>query len=198
MLFEKQLAGAFSDTDSDEKLPETVVDNVRLYRKSRRRMFSIAAGLMLLIMTGVASFHLYQIRSLNDFVLAHIDHEIEQLNNTQIVSHSRLDQLVGQFEVPEMPDLSALPAITYVEKCWMRTGYGLHLILQGQKGPVTLLLMPNETLEQGQVIQSTDFFGKLYRLGQGSFALVGIPGEPLEMLAEKLRMASASAVTPIL
>lgn len=198
MLFEKQLADAFSDTSLDGKLPDAVVNNISRYRKSRRRIFSIAAGLMLLLITGLASFHLYQIRSLHDFVLAHIDHEIEQLNNTQIVSHSRLDQLVGQFELPDLPDLSVLPAITYVEKCWMRTGYGLHLILQGQKGPVTLLFMPNEAVQQGQLIQSADFFGKLYRLGQGSFALVGIPGEPLEMLAEKLRMASASAVTPTL
>jgi len=150
---------------------------------------------VLLVMVGAASFHLYQIRSLNDFVLAHIEHEIEQLNNTQTVSFSRLERVVSQFDVP---DLSVLPAITYLEKCWMRTGYGLHLILKGQKGPVTLLFMPNESVQQSQLIEAREFSGKLYRFGQGSFALVGMPGEPLEMLAEKLRMASTSAVTPIL
>jgi hypothetical protein len=198
MLFEKHLEAAFSHADgddSDEKMPDAVLDHVSQYRKSRRRVFSIAASLLLLVMAGVASFHLYQIRSLNDFVLAHIDHEIEQLNNTQKVSFSRLERFVSQFDVP---DLSVLPAITYVEKCWMRTGYGLHLILNGQKGPVTLLFMPNESVQQGQIIQARDFSGKLYRFGQGSFALVGRPGEPLEMLAEKLRMASASAATPTL
>ena len=198
MLFEKQLAAAFSDEEhntSHEKVPDAILNNVRHYRKTRRRLFSIAASLVLLIMAGAASFHLYQIRSLNDFVFAHIEHEIEQLQNTQIVSRSRLERFVSQFEVP---DLSVLPAITYVEKCWMRTGYGLHLIVQGQKGPVTLLFMPNESVEQSQPIQSADFIGKLYSLGQGSFALVGIPGEPLEMLAEKLRMASATSVTPML
>jgi len=198
MLFEKQLSGAFADTGLDRKLPDAILNNVRRYRKTSRRLFSIAASLMLLTMAGAASFHLYQIRSLNDFVLSHIEHEIEQLNNTQIVSHSRLERFVSQFDVPDLPDLSVLPAMTYVEKCWMRTGYGLHLIVQGQKGPVTVLFMPNESVEQSQPIQSEDFTGKLYSLGQGSFALVGIPGEPLEMLAEKLRMASASAVTPML
>ena len=204
MLFEKQLSDAFSDIGPDtrpdtrpETRPETrladaVQDSVRRYRKNRRRYFSITAALMMLTLAGAASFHLYQIRSLNDFVLSHIEHEIGQLNNTHVVSHSRLKQLVSQFEVP---DLSVLPAITYVEKCWMRTGYGLHLIVQGQKGPVTLLFMPNESVEHSQPIQSADFTGKLYSLGQGSFALVGIPGEPLEMLAEKLRMASATGVT---
>ncbi|MBT8438734.1 MAG: DUF3379 family protein [Gammaproteobacteria bacterium] len=198
MLFEKHLAAAFSDADHDDSdpvMPDAVLNNVRRYRKSRKRGFSMAAGLLLLVMTGAISFHLYQIRSLNDFVLAHIDHEIEQLKNTQSVSYARLEAYVSQFEVP---DLSVLPAITYVEKCWMRTGYGLHLILDGRKGPVTLLFMPNESVQQGQLIQSPDFSGKLYRFGKGSFALVGMPGEPLEMLAEKLRMASASAFTPML
>ena len=197
MLFEKHLANAFSDRDDDsvEPMADAVLLNVRRYRNGRRRMFSIVASLVLLTVIGAASFHLYQIRSLHDFVLAHIDHEIEQLKNTQIVSSSRLKFLVSQFDVP---DLSELPAITYVEKCWMRTGFGLHLILKGRNGPVTLLFMPDESLEQSQEIKSEDFRGKLYGLGQGSFALVGVPGEPLEMLAEKLRMASASAVTPIL
>jgi len=198
MLFEKHLGAAFSDAghdDEDQGMQDAILHNVSRYRKSRRRIFSIAASLVLLVMVGAASFHLYQIRSLNDFVLAHIEHEIEQLNNTQTVSFSRLERVVSQFDVP---DLSVLPAITYLEKCWMRTGYGLHLILKGQKGPVTLLFMPNESVQQSQLIEAREFSGKLYRFGQGSFALVGMPGEPLEMLAEKLRMASTSAVTPIL
>ena len=198
MLFEKQLTDAFSvddHPDSSENLPDAVLNNVSQYRKTRRWIFTMAASLLLLIMAGVASFHLYQIRSLNDFVLAHIDHETGQLNNRKIVSYSRLEQFASQFEVP---DLSVLPAITYVEKCWMRTGYGLHLILDGRKGPVTLLFMPNESVQQGQHIKSQNYTGKLYQFGKGSFALVGMPGEPLEMLAEKLRMASASAVTPLL
>ena len=155
-------------------------------KRKRKRLYALAASVMLLVVITLGSLQLYKYRSLPTFVLAHIDHEIEHLNSTAAVNQAYFDHLIKKFDAEF---LRVFQDITFVERCWMRTGYGLHLIFKGHKGPVTLLWMPGENISEPLIVKSENLQGKVFAVENGSFALVGNQGEPVEMLAESLRMA---------
>jgi len=189
MQLEDKLANAFelqTERDFVKKIEQKVTADVVSAKRKRKRFYALAASIMLLVTVGVTSLHLYKNRSLPAFVLAHIDHEIEHLNSRVAVNQAYLDHLVERFDAEF---LRVFQDITYAERCWMRTGYGLHLIFKGHNGPVTLLWMPAENISQPLIVESDNLQGKVYTVKDGSFALVGYQGEPIEMLAESLRMA---------
>lgn len=190
---EKKILGALQENteqNADEqflqRLQQQLLQNADEQKRHNRKLLAIAAGFMLLLITGMVTFNLYQTRSMTDFVLAHIDHEIEQLDSTARISQSKLQHFIEKFDSHY---LNVLQEVTYVKQCWMRGGYGLHLIFQGRNGAVSLLLIPGETVDNVLMVQSERFQGKVYAFREGSLALVGEPGEPIEMLAESLRMA---------
>ncbi|MGD2119505.1 MAG: DUF3379 family protein [Chromatiales bacterium] len=190
MQFEKQLIDALN-TPTPPELPTRLLQEARTRQQQRKKRawlkYSLAASLLLVISSAVYLFQVVQIQSLPKFVLAHIEHEVNQLDNRLQVNAGRLARLSADFDGGYLQTLKQ--KITYVEKCWLRTGYGLHLIVEGQTGPVTLLLMPNEATTQTVAVRSERFTGNIYPLARGSFALVGEHGESIEMLAESLRMA---------
>lgn len=195
-VFEQKIHSAFRSspqlsTEQQDQLLVRAISAASSQQRRARRLTLGAITALLLCASVFIAFQVYQKWSLNDFVLAHIEHEIDQLDNQSLVSQASLERLYTRFDSAY---LAVVKQITYAERCWMRTGYGLHLILKGQKGPVTLLLMPNEAVAATMPVNSEQFQGKIYSLGHGSMALIGNQGEPVEMLAEKIRMAQVSAV----
>ncbi len=191
---ERRLKNIVSEEKS-EKLKSKVISaytRQKVEQKKKIFRFGWVSSMAAVAFAAFLGVKIYQNYSLNNFVLAHIDHELDQLQNTVTVSESRLQ---GFYRAFETDFLNILPDVVYVEKCWMRTGFGLHLIVSGKQGPVTVLLMPNEDIEMPQAVESSDFSGKIFpiQLGdhgeKGSIALVGGQGEPVDMLAEKIRMA---------
>jgi len=188
--FEEALLSAFKVEPKVDGLSEKLISRLSQQKhktRVRRIQFgNIAAGFAIFVIVGFMSTQLYQKWSLTDFILSHVDHEYQELDNIAQVNTDHLNQLLNDFDSHY---LGAVSKVTYVRKCWMRTGNGLHLIFQGQTGPVTLLLMPNEPIDNTLLVKSSEFQGKVYASEKGSFALVGLPGEPIEILAEKIRMA---------
>lgn len=190
IAFEQSLkAGLQEQTDPDDALHNRLNQHFLTSRNQRRRkrmLISMAAGLFFLVVGVVFVQHGLHQQRLPSFVLAHIDHEFEQLKNKMVLSQTELGHYFSSYDSDY---LSALKTVTYIEECWMRTGYGLHLIFQGEQGPVTFLLMPNEPVDQAMEVVSESFQGRVYPFGSGSMAIVGYPGESVERVAEMLRMA---------
>ena len=188
MSLERDLRRAINQKDNENLKSKIIAAYVQEQAGKKKKIFRLGwiSAAVAILFTAFLGTKIYQNYSLNNFVLAHIDHEIAQLQNTERVSQFHLKRFYQAFD---SEFLHMLTDVVYVEKCWMRTGFGLHLIVSGKQGPVTVLLMPNEALEMIQAVESETFSGKIYPLTQGSIALVGNPGESIDMLAEKLRMA---------
>jgi hypothetical protein len=188
MSLERDLRRAINQKDNENLKSKIIAAYVQEQAGKKKKIFRLGwiSAAAAILFTAFLGTKIYQNYSLNNFVLAHIDHEIAQLQNTERVSQFYLKRFYQAFD---SEFLQMLPDVVYVEKCWMRTGFGLHLIVSGKQGPLTVLLMPNEAVEMIQTVESEIFFGKIYPLTQGSIALVGNPGESIDMLAEKLRMA---------
>jgi hypothetical protein len=80
-----------------------------------------------------------------------------------------------------------LEPLRYAGRCRIGSHDGLHLVLNGAAGRVTLLLMPKTPLGRSAPIRSERFEGLLIPAGRGSLAIVGTPDEPVTRIARRIQ-----------
>ena len=61
-----------------------------------------------------------------------------------------------------------------------------HLVIQGERGPVTLLLMPEERVAAPESFTGESIKGVILPVGSGSIALFGAPDEALERIEQRV------------
>lgn len=169
------------------ELPET--ENVAVL--PRRRMsapawFAVAATIAVVAVFG---FRLQADRllqpSLADEIVAHLEHEPYAFNNTDTaVSDDRLARIVPA-NVAALDHSAGL--ITYAQSCIINGETVPHLVIQGERGPVTILLMPNQKVNKAQNIRGESINGVILPVGNGSIAIVGEDNEDLERIERKMK-----------
>lgn len=123
--------------------------------------------------------------SLADEIIAHLDHEPYALKVTDVpVEDRRLNQIVPA-NIATMNHNAGL--ITYAQSCVINGKEVPHLVLQGQYGPVTILLMPEEMVDGPQSLMGESINGVILPVGDGSIAIIGEDGENLERVERNLR-----------
>ncbi len=147
--------------------------------------FAIAASVVLAVFIGVRSDDpQLPTVSLADQVLAHIDHEPEALVPTNVaIDDGTLVRVVPQ-NIATMNHDSGL--ITYAETCPVNGKEVPHLVIQGKRGPITILLMPDEKISENEVIEGKNVYGYLLQVGNGSIAIIGERDEELEAVKQNL------------
>ncbi len=123
--------------------------------------------------------------TLADQILAHIDHEPYAFRVVdEAVSEQRLQQVMSA-SVATMDHSASL--ITYAQSCLINGRDVPHLVIQGERGPVTILLMPYEKISGAQAIQGENVRGVVLPIGNGSIAIIGEEGERLERIEEQVK-----------
>ena len=177
------------DLDGED---ENVV-NMPFKRKSRFTMppwIGIAAGFALAAFLGV-QFLATDIANNSDKdlllatqVLSHLDHEPGALlpTNTE-VAEERLAQVVNS-DVGTMD--RGIGLVTYAMSCRINGRSIPHLVIQGEKGPITLLLMPEEMVTMPVPLTGESINGVILPMGSGSIAIVGERDERLDEIQERV------------
>lgn len=123
--------------------------------------------------------------SLADEIVAHLEHEPYAFSNTDTaVSDDRLARVVPA-SVATLDHSAGL--ITYAQSCIINGETVPHLVLQGEHGPVTILLMPNQKVSKAQTISGKSINGVILPVGSGSIAIVGEDNEDLERIERKMK-----------
>ena len=118
--------------------------------------------------------------SLADEILAHLDGEPFALRVTDIaISDERLTSAVPA-DVAQMDRSAGL--ITYAQSCEIGGNQVPHLVIQGERGPVTILLMPDEMVDGPQSLRGENVNGVILPVGNGSIAIIGNSEERLEKI----------------
>ena len=121
--------------------------------------------------------------SLADEVVAHLDHEPRALRAlTTPVSSRTLNSVVGS----DVADLGGVGLITYARTCPINGKLVPHLVIQGEKGPITLLLMPEEEVDGATTLQGKGIKGVIIPIGHGSIAIIGDRDEVLENYEQQI------------
>lgn len=171
------------------ELPEIDDSNVvNLETRKARPMvawFAVAATVVLAALVGVRMVGVdVGNDSLADEVLAHLDHEPAALRpSTTRVSDGRLSRVVSP-EVAQFDQNVGL--ITYARSCVINGKTIPHLVIQGEHGPITILLMPDEMITDSVSLDGENTHGVILPVGDGSVAIIGAREEKLERVEKSV------------
>ena len=139
-----------------------------------------------ILVVGLASIHLsnplYE-SQLTEFVYEHIIHEPEALAASKSVKQAVVRATLSDFGIALK---SPIGKITHVRLCPIGNTHGLHLVIQGINGPVTLLFMPTVQINQKIPIKQYEFIGYITPTEVGSIVIIGGENEPLENIETKV------------
>ncbi len=123
--------------------------------------------------------------TLVDQIVAHLDHEPYSIRVTdKAVSDERLLKVVPE-SVATMDHSAGL--ITYAQSCVINGHEVPHLVIQGERGPVTILLLPDEHISGPESFRGDSVRGVILPVGNGSIAIIGEEGERLERIEEQVK-----------
>ena len=122
--------------------------------------------------------------TLAEQVIAHLDYEPLALTVTDVaVSDGELYSVVR----PAIATLDRdLGLITYAMSCKINGREVPHLVIQGEKGPVTILLMPEEMVDMPIRLEGKSIEGVILPVGNGSIAIIGERGERIDELKTRV------------
>lgn len=171
------------------ELPEIETDKV-VSLDSRRRFgapawIAMAASVALVAIVAVQMLGTQpHFDSLSDEIIAHLDHEPYALRVTsKPVSDERLGKVVPA-NIANLDHSGGL--ITYAQSCKINGKLVPHLVIQGENGPVTVLLMPDERVENAEALEGEGINGVLIPVGNGSIAIIGEKDENLDDIRRKV------------
>ena len=170
-------------------LPEIDDDKIATLPQRRRSTaplwFAMAATVVLGLSIALRMSPLFEdYDSLADEVIAHLDHEPYALRVTdEPVSDRRLQRTVPASVAVFERDATL---ITYANSCVINGKRVPHLVIQGQHGPVTILLMPKEKVAEATPLDGNSVHGVILPVGEGSIAIIGPREEPLEPIQENV------------
>lgn len=159
-------------------------------RRTLWRWPALAAGLVLVVGVAINLLRQTGYLSTGDFakdVVVHIHHESHALVRTnEAVSDETLEGVLRAAGVAMGP----VGAVSYVKLCPFRGEMVAHMVVQGEQGPVTVLLLPEEALSGPVTVEEDGFVGTIVPLESGgSIAVVGTPGEPIERIQNRVAAA---------
>lgn len=153
----------------------------------RRWWYGAAAGVLLAVGASLVSVWTTSAEriglELAQSVINHIEDEAAHLREAQPVSAGRVNYVFDRFGAELAGDIGP---IHFAAECLMRDRNGIHLVLPGRMGAITVFLMPGEMAADVLPVESPRFAGRIVPTAWGSIAVVGEQGESIDGIGEKL------------
>jgi Protein of unknown function (DUF3379) len=139
----------------------------------RRRDFSlpvgIAAAALLAATLAAILFGFYPRPSLAAAVTAHAQLEPDQWAGHDPVGQAALDAILSRSGVALSP---GGPTVTYANSCWFRGRYVPHLVVQTDRGPVMVMVLPREHVSAASYFSEEGYRGVLVPAPKGALAVL--------------------------
>ncbi len=119
-------------------------------------------------------------------VMEHIQDELDVLEKRYPITSEGLGQLLSHFDARLTGDLGR---VNFADRCNFMHTKAVHMVLQGEHGPVTVLMMPDSPLERLEQIDRDGFSGIVLPTKYGSLAVVADHPEPVHVLAHRVQRA---------
>jgi hypothetical protein len=123
--------------------------------------------------------------SLGAELVAHIVHEPQSLATTaESAPPARVDAVLQRAGATLRRPVGL---VSYVTLCPFRGRMVAHFVVQGERSPVTVMLLPDEHVATTTPVREGDFVGTVVPIqGGGSVAIIGQPDENLEEIRDRL------------
>lgn len=119
-------------------------------------------------------------------LLEHMRHE----PYSRVVSQQAVasDKLARVTQASDTQVDAQLGLVSYASSCEINGHSIPHLVVQGKAGPVTILILPDETVDGPITLDDDDFHGAILPVGgRGSVAIIGRKGESIDDIRERVR-----------
>ena len=190
---EAALRSLLNEVSPPPGLADRIRLGVRLERRAstgRRVWFAAAASVLLAVAVSMSSLFTQHYErehmALAQNVIYHIEDEARHLRDPGPASPQRVHAVLARFGA-ELD--GSIGRITFAAECVMRHRTGIHLILAGRQGPVTVFFMPGEQTARMIPVDSDRFHGEIVPTRWGSLAVIGEQGEPIEPIVTRVSRA---------
>jgi hypothetical protein len=165
-------------------VPETPTAAAPIRRRPRLVVWgAMAAGVLLALGVSLRVLQNQGYISTGDLsrdIVAHIHHEpgavkVPVISERAAIATAEVEAVLQAAGAGMAP---LQPIVRYAKLCPFRGKMVAHFVVQGEQGPVTVLLLPNEKVNGPERVDEDGFVGIIVplRIG-GSIAVVGEPGE---------------------
>lgn len=168
------------------ELPRNILGVTLHHFQQRRRVLAVAASIVVVsAIGGLASFE-----HDDPMALAGIDFVIEEeVNAILAATHAdpqALNRAVRSLRI-ELP--RQLGELRYIGTCPFRGGIAHHLIVTTPQGKVTLLLLPDQAVDEPKSAHARGLRALVRPAGQGSIAVIGESRRGLERVCRMVLRA---------
>lgn len=153
------------------------------YRAARQFSWRLAASVLVTVSIALSIWLASARATFAEQVIEHLREEPNALVTTQQVETARLDELLSKFGLRLKPHSAD---VSYAMSCWFR-GYEVpHMVVRSDQGPVTVLVLQEEstatTLER---IDEDGFQGVIMPAARGVLVVLG-QNVPVDTVAKTL------------
>lgn len=149
-----------------------------------RRALPVAASLAIFLLLAYR-FHPLQNPPLEQEILRHVYAEERFLESTNQVS---LVDVNSRMNAAIKAQLAASPAtngldVRFAKDCWIAKQVAMHIILRGDTGPVSIMMLPSKMVDHATAINDDRFTGTITPMASGTLVVLGNRKEPLQKYA---------------
>jgi len=152
------------------------------------RWYALAASIVLAIGIGGSLWLLgYPRDTLAKDVVAHLSDEPEAMQRSDARVSAQL--LEGALRAKGLELAKPVDDVSYLQSCRIRGHLVPHLVVQTDRGPVTVLLLTSEAVKSPQHFDEGPYHGLVRPTPRGSMAVIAYDPELVDLVARKIGAA---------
>jgi|GEM_PF-5547906 hypothetical protein len=200
--FDAQLAEALKlpsdfNPESLKRIPQEMSDHhtgerSSWIRSALRPAYSIAASFVA-AMVVVFGLLLQPETALSESMMDHLYEHMEVTYIRTRFPQQKLQPLLDEYGIRISEALTE--RMRHASKCELTNHTGLHIVFDGDSGPVTLFFMPGADVDRASMMGREQFHGILFQHGDGAVGIIGVMDEQLLPLKDEVE-ASLVPLTP--
>jgi hypothetical protein len=154
------------------------------------RWYAMAASVLLAVAVGAFWFFGFPRDSLASAVVAHVQRERDVARVTDVrVSAELLD---GVLRAKGMHLTKPMSDVSFSENCEIRGHLVPHLVVQTKDGPVTVIILAEETVETARRFDEQRYHGVLVPMRRGGAAIIANDASLVDTVAERIKESIAT------
>lgn len=150
------------------------------------RRLALAAGIAgVAVLTGLLWIGIPR-ASLATAVVAHMSHEPDAWATSTTLAGAAVSDVMSRAGVRLEPDRMD---VTYAQRCWFRGREVPHLVVQTPDGPVTVMVLPRENVDNRVEFDDDGYHGVLVPAERGSIAVLTRDRADVDLVAAQVLAA---------
>lgn len=166
------------------------VGALTVQRVAQRRYWAMAASVLLAVGAGIALWAVRSESTLAAAVVAHMSEEPASWRQTAVIGQTAIDEVIT---ASGLRVRGSLAPVVYAQSCRVRGHLVPHLVVSTNDGPVTVLLLRDETVRRAEDFSDSGYRGVIWPApgGHGAIAVLARSPANAQLAARAQSVAAA-------